>query len=126
MQRRCYQKYEKVNRFHNLYELLVSEIIFLLSCLLLLLLFSCSDVSISLRLQWTEAPQTCLSFTISWSLLTFTPLESMMPSNHLILCGPLLLLPSIFPSIGVFSNGVSSSHQVAKVLELHLQHQSFQ
>ena len=49
------------------------------------------------------AHQASLSFTISWSLLTFTPLESMMPSNHLILCGPLLLLPSIFPSIRVFS-----------------------
>ena len=46
-------------------------------------------------------------------------------SNHLILCHPLLLLPSIFPSIRVFSD-VSSSYQVAKVLEFQLQHQSFQ
>ena len=46
-----------------------------------------------------------------------------MPSNHLILCCPLLLLPSVFPSIRVFSNeSVSSSHQVAKVLEFQLQH----
>ena len=48
----------------------------------------------------------------------------MMPSNNLILCHPFLLLPSIFPSIRVFSN--ESSHQVAKVLDLQLQHQSFQ
>ena len=48
-----------------------------------------------------------------------------MPSNHLILCRPLLLLPSIFPSIRVFSK-VSSSHQVARVLEFQLQNQSYQ
>ena len=48
--------------------------------------------------------QASLSFTISWSLLKLTSIESMMPSNHLALCHPLLLLPSIFPSIGVFSN----------------------
>ena len=52
-------------------------------------------------------------------------IELVMPSNHLILCHPLLLLPSIFPSIRVFSH-VSSSHQVARVLEFPLQHQSFQ
>ena len=44
------------------------------------------------------------SFTISWSLLKLMSLESVMPSSHLILCDPLLLLPSIFPSITVFSN----------------------
>ena len=67
-----------------------------------------------------------LSFTISQSLLKFTSIESVMQSNHLILCWPLLLLPSVFPSIRVFSNEVSSLHQVAKLLELQLQHQSFQ
>jgi len=50
-----------------------------------------------------------VSITNSWSLLKFMPLESVMPSNHLILCCPLLLLPSIFPSIRVFSN-VSGLH----------------
>ena len=45
-----------------------------------------------------------LSFTISWSLLKVMSIESVMPSNHLILCSTLLLLPSIFPSIRVFSN----------------------
>ena len=53
---------------------------------------------------WTEACQACLSFTISWSLLKLMSIESMVPSNHLILCHPLLLLPSIFLSIRVFSN----------------------
>ena len=47
-------------------------------------------------------------------------IESVIPSNHLILCSPLLLLPSIFPSIKVFSHEDRSSHQVAKVLEFQL------
>ena len=50
------------------------------------------------------ACQASLSFSISWSLLKFMSIESVMPSNHLILCHPLSLLPSIFPSIRVFSN----------------------
>ena len=53
---------------------------------------------------WTAACQASLSFTISQSLLKFTSMESVMPSNHLILCGLLVLLPSIFPSLRVFSN----------------------
>ena len=53
---------------------------------------------------WTAARQASLSFTISQSLLKLMSIESMMPSNHLILCRPLFLLPSIFPSIRVFSN----------------------
>ena len=53
---------------------------------------------------WTAAHQASLSFTISWSLLKLKSIELVMPSNHLILCRPLLLLPSIFPSIRVFSN----------------------
>ena len=52
----------------------------------------------------TAAHQASLSITNSWSLLKLKSIESVMPSNHLILCRPLLLLPSIFPSIGVFSN----------------------
>ena len=69
-------------------------------------------------LQWLVVAQSCLtlcdpmdcrmlgspSFTISHSLLKLMSIESVMPSNHLILCRPLLLLPSIFPSIRVFSN----------------------
>ena len=54
-------------------------------------------------IPWTAACQASLSFTISQSLLKLICIESVMPSNHLILCHPLLLLPSIFPSIKVFS-----------------------
>jgi len=53
---------------------------------------------------WTATHQASLSFTISWSLLKFMSIESVMPSNYLVLCCPLLLLPSIFPSIRVFSS----------------------
>ena len=55
-------------------------------------------------IPWTVAHQASLSFTNSWSLLKLMSIESVMPSNHLILCHPLLFLPSIFPSIRVFSN----------------------
>ena len=53
---------------------------------------------------WTAAHQACLSITNSQSLLKLMSIKSVMPSNHLILCCPLLLLPSIFPSIRVFPN----------------------
>ena len=53
---------------------------------------------------WTAALQTSLSITNSQSILKLMSIESVMPSNHLILCHPLLLPPSIFPSIRVFSN----------------------
>ena len=53
---------------------------------------------------WTAASQDSLSITKSWSLLKLMSIELVMPSNHLMLCHPLLLLPSIFPSIRVFSN----------------------
>ena len=66
----------------------------------------------------TAAHQASLSFTVSWSLLKFMSIELVMPSNHLILCGPLSLLTSIFYQ-GLFQQ-VSFLHQVAKVLELQL------
>ena len=75
---------------------------------------------------WTAACQASLSIIISWSLLKLMCIESMMPSNQLILCRRLLLQPSVVLSIRVFKKWVSSSHQVAKVLEFQLQHQSFQ
>ena len=53
---------------------------------------------------WTAAHQASLSFTISWRLFRFMAIDSVMPSNHLILCHPLLLSPSLFPSIRVFAN----------------------
>ena len=74
--------------------------------------FDFSPLSMTLLLQshvclfatpWTAAYQASLSFTISLSLLKLISIESVMPSNHLILCHLLLLLPSIFPSIKVFS-----------------------
>ena len=60
---------------------------------------------------WTVACQASLSITNARSLLKLISIESVMPSNHLILCHPLVLLPSIFPSIRVFSQWVSSLHQ---------------
>ena len=65
--------------------------------------FSQSVVSDSVT-PWTTARQASLSITISWSLLKLMSIESVMPSSHLILCCPFLLLPSIPPSIRVFSN----------------------
>ena len=64
-------------------------------------LFSCVRLLVT---PWTAAPQACLPNTNSWSLPKLLSIESVMPSNHLILCHPLLLLLSIFPSIRVFSN----------------------
>src|SRR5574340_232419 len=69
-----------------------------------LLLFSSSVTSNSLQPPWTAARQASLSITSSQSLLKLMSIESVMPSNHLILCCPLLLPPSIFPNIRVFSN----------------------
>ena len=65
--------------------------------------FSCLVISDSLT-PWTAAHQASLSIANSWSLLKLMFIESVMPSSHLILCRPLLLLPSVFPSIRVFSN----------------------
>ena len=65
---------------------------------------SVSKLCLTLCKQCTAACQASLSFTISQSLLKPMFIKSVMPSNHLILCHPLLLLPSIFPSIRVFSN----------------------
>ena len=72
---------------------------------------------------WIAAHQASLSITNSLSAPKLMSVELVMPSNHLIFCCSLLLLPSVFPSIREW---VSSSHQVAKVLEFQLQHQSFQ
>ena len=92
--------------------------------LLLLLLSHFSRVQLFVN-PWTAAQQASLSNTNSQSLLKLMSIESGMPSNHLIICHPLFLLPSIFPSIWVFSR-VSSSHQVARALELQPEHQSLQ
>ena len=73
---------------------------------------------------WTAALQASLSIINSQSSLKLMSIESVMPSSHLILCHPLFLPPSIFPTIRVFFN--ESALRVAKVLEFQLQHQSFQ
>jgi len=75
---------------------------------------------------WTAARYVSLSFTISQSWLKLMSIESVTPSNHLVLCQPFLLLPSIFPSIRVFSNESALCIRLAKVLALQLHHQSFQ
>ena len=54
--------------------------------------------------SWSTASRTTLSFTITCSLFKLMSIKSVMPSNHLVLCRPLFLPPSIFPSIGIFSN----------------------
>ena len=89
----------------------------------------------SLRLSdsaapWTAVRQASLSFSISWSLLRSTSIQSVVPSNHLILCHPLLLLPSVFPSIKVCSvsrlfpsgsQGIGASAS-ASVFPMHIQY----
>ena len=62
-------------------------------------LYCCCSVT-----PWPAACQASLSFTVSWSLLKLMSIESMMSSNHLILCHPLIVLPSIFPSTTVLTS----------------------
>ena len=64
-------------------------------------LLSCDQLFVT---PWTAARQASLFLTVSWSLLKLMSVDLVMPSNNLILCRPLLLLPSIFPSIRVFSS----------------------
>ena len=87
----------KSQAHHSLRQLFTSQYQFwnlvqLLSCVLLF------------ETPWTAAHQASLSITTSWSLLKLMSSESVMKSNHLVLCCPLLLLPSVFPSIRVFSD----------------------
>ena len=90
----------KVTSFEKRYRfMLISDF----SAILSLFLLSCSVLSDSVT-PWTAARQASLSITNSWSLLKLMCMESVMPSNHLILCHPLLLLLSTFPSIRAFSN----------------------
>ena len=84
-----------------------------------------SGISSVFVTPWITAHQASLSITNSQGLLKFMSMESVMPSSHLMLCHPLLLLPQSLPAWGLFQ-WVNSSHEVAKVLEFQLQHQSFQ
>ena len=88
----------------------ISEVVWSTRYYLLLISLLCLDTVQSLSrvwlfvTPWTAAHQASLSIINSWSILKLMFIESMMPSNHLILCRPLLLLPSIFPRIRIFSN----------------------
>ena len=75
---------------------------------------------------WIAARQASLSVTNSWSLLKLMSIESVMSSNHLILCRPLLLLPPIPPSIRVFSNESALSFKWPKHWSIRLGYQSLQ
>ena len=86
---------------------------------------SCSTLYMSGTLPWTAAHQAFLSITNSWSLLILMSIESVMPFNHLILCHPLLLPSSIFPSIRVFSNESVLCIRWPKYW-IQLQHEPFQ
>ena len=86
--------------------------------------YYCSITKLCLSLcdSWTVANQSPLSSTIPQNLLKFMSFKSIVLSNHLILCGP-LLLSSVFVSIRVFFEWIGSLHQVAKILYLQLYHQ---
>ena len=86
-------------------------------------LLSCIQLLVT---PWTAAHQASLSITNSQSLLKLMSIKSVMPSNHLNLSCPLLLPPSIIPSIRVFSSESVLRIRWPKVLEFQLQHQSFQ
>ena len=96
-------------RQHHFWPLCLKVIFWLLYMIptIAVLQFSSVQLLSHVRLfatPWTTEHQASLSVTNSWSLLKLISMESVMPSNHLILCRPLFLLPSIFPSIRVFSN----------------------
>ena len=82
-------------------------------CVLSCLIQSLSHVRL-LETPWTATRLASLSFTISQSLLKLMSIKSMLPSNHLVLCCPLLLMPSIFPSIQGLFQWIGSSYQVEK------------
>ena len=90
----CLERTKNVNQIISLTRLLV-VVVAVVQSLSRVRLFA---------IPWTAAHQASLSFTMSWSLLKLLSIESVMPSNYLILCHPLPLLPSIFPSVRVFSN----------------------
>ena len=111
----CIYSLEKYQFSYSAHFLIRLFVFLMLSCMICLYILNInpllviSSVQLLSRVQlfatpWTAACQALLSITNSQSLLKPMSTESVMPSNHLILCCPLLLLPSIFPSIRVFSN----------------------
>ena len=95
-------EFKKLNRYLHLVACCSSRL--LIPFLFLDFVVQSLNLASLFATPWTAARQSSLSFTISWSLLKLMPIELLMPSNHLILFGPLLFLPSVFPSIRVFSN----------------------
>ena len=87
----CKTRQVKILTYRNIYRYMHAIFVQLLSCVQLF------------ATPWTPACQPPLSSTISWSLLKFMSIELVIPSKHLMLCCPLLLLPSVFPSIRVVS-----------------------
>ena len=87
-------------------------------CLLFVVVQSLNHVQLFVT-PWTASRQASLSFTISWSLLKLMSIDSVMPSNHLILCRH-LLLPSIFPSIRVFFNESATAFQAPYSYKLEI------
>ena len=77
-----------------------------LHCRQIRYLLSCQKSPVYILLFSSSAHKASLSFIISWSLLKLMSIDPVMPSNHLVLCPPLLLLPSVFPRIRIFSNGL--------------------
>ena len=99
-------------------------------CLIIVSMVQFSSVQSLSRVRlfetsWSASRQTSLSIPNSQSLLKLMSIESVMPSHHLIFCRPLLLPPSIFPSIRVFSNGQFFASG-GQSMEFQFQHQSFQ
>ena len=102
---------QNINEWISVFKILALPIFYcmlstLSTSVLSILIFCCSVSKSCLTLcdSWTAACQVPLCSTLSWDLLIFMSIESVMLSNHLILCHPLFLVSSIFPSIRVFSN----------------------
>ena len=90
---RCMENFNNIDLSERIQSFIISSVQF------------SHSVVLNSATPWTSACQASLSITNFWSLLKLMSIELVTPSNHLILCHPLLLLPSIFPSIRVFSNG---------------------
>ena len=96
--------YRMVNPFQKVFNFLCSDTSGTSLCMAAIVVVQSLSHVWLFATPWITAHQASLSFTISWSLLKLMSIESVKPSNHLVLCYPLLLLPSIFHSIRVFSN----------------------
>ena len=121
----CMWKNYPLKKSHNQVTNHSRKISTLLTNVLIQVQFSHSVISDSAT-PWTAAHQSSLSITNSWSLFKLMSIELVTLPNYLVLCCPLLLPPSIFPTIRVFSNQSVLRIMWPKLLEFQLQHQSFQ